>query len=110
MRDKIKHWIPTVGILGVLLGRILNRNLTSTFGNSASSNIVFVLCSIIFLILLIQLIRRKYKEAIAIFLMLIPVILMGVGMYYDNLIIGFLGLILLVAILPIVRKIGESME
>ncbi|SMC26744.1 hypothetical protein SAMN02745134_02923 [Clostridium acidisoli DSM 12555] len=87
---KVKY----MGIAGVIIGMIFSKILGSYFGNDVriilmSFSIVCVISVILYLVL-----NKSYKVAIMFFLMLIPLIIGFLGIYFHNIYLVFGGLIL----------------
>ena len=110
MKNKIKYWMPSIGILGVLLGRILNRVLTDYFGND-SSNIVAAVCIAIgFCIILLLIAMKQYFTATMLFIMEIPAIIIGIGLYLNNMDLLGLGILSIFVIYPLLIKVIPKLK
>ena len=105
MKDKIKYWMGSIAILGVLVGRILNRVLTNHFGDNASNLIVAVSVAIVLCVILLLITTAHYIEAIALLVMLIPLIISAIGLYLNNMDLVGLGILLVFIIYPILIKV-----
>lgn len=105
MKNKVKYWVGVIGILGILLGRILNRILTDYVGSKASNIIVAVSITIIFCVIVLSIIMSQYSTAIMLFIMVIPLIISGMGLYLNNMDIVGLGILSIFIIYPILIKV-----
>jgi intracellular septation protein A len=100
MNRKIKYSMASIGILGVLFGRFLNRELTHYFGNNASNIIVAICLAVIFCVILLSIIMKQYITGIGLFVISIPLIVGGLGLYLDNMELVGLGILLIFIIYP----------
>ena len=98
----------SIGILGVLLGHILNRVLLDHFGNKASNIIVAVTVAIVFCIILLLIITAHYFAAIVILIMEVPLIISGIGLYLNNMDLVGIGILLAFVIYPILIKVVKK--
>lgn len=91
----------TLGILGVLLGRILNRVLPNYFGNNGSNVVIAIsAASLVYLIILAS-VKGYYRGAVQLFVMSIPMFVAVMGLYVDNMDLLGLGILLVFIIYPI---------
>lgn len=106
MDNKNKYWMGLVGIIGVLFGRILNRVLGDKFGGNGTFIMMASVLTIIFIGIMALIVMKHYIGAVISFVMTLPVIIMGIGVYMSNIDIIGLGLLLLFfIIMPILIKI-----
>lgn len=110
MRNKTNYWMALICILGVLVGRILNRVLSSYFWNNGSTIVVAVSGAIALCVILIIIARGHYKSAIILFIMAIPIFIIGIGLYMDNINVVELGIISVFIIYPILIKVLPKLK
>lgn len=110
MQDKIKNWIFTSTILGIILGRIINRVLSNHFGDKASNTIVALLVTIIFCVILLLITMAQYIIAIMLFIMSIPLIISGIGLYLNNMNLVGIGIFSIFIIYPILIKVITKLK
>lgn len=105
MKNKAKYWLGAIGVFGVLLGRILNRVLTTYVGSNASSIVVATAITIVFCVILLSVVMSHYFIAIMLFIMAIPLSVSGIGLYLNNMDLVGLGILLIFIIFPILIKV-----
>lgn len=110
MKNKIKYWMSSIGVLGVLFGRILNRVLEKYYGDNASNVVVAVAVAFWFCLVLLFIAMKQYITAIMLFIMIIPLIVSGIGLYLNNMDLVGLGILLIFIILPILIKVIPKMK
>lgn len=91
-------------IFGVLFGRILNRVLTTYFGNNGSNIAISIAGGIIICAILYLVIKGYYKAAIQSIVIMIPLFIGGIGVYLNNMHMIDFSLIVII-ICPILVKI-----
>jgi len=101
MKDKMKY----IGIVGVFIGFIMSRILTSRYGNDGR----VILASIAFIIIVISVISlvimKKYIIVLLALSIVFPCIVVFLGIIVDNVYIVGVGLILISIAIPIMIKI-----
>ncbi|AOR23443.1 hypothetical protein [Clostridium taeniosporum] len=110
MENKRKYILISIGICGVLFGRIFNRILSIYFGNN-SSNVVFgVATAVVLCAILISIVMGYYKGAIQLIIISLPMIIGGIGLYRDNM--DMVGFSLLIALImyPILIKVMKKLN
>lgn len=108
MKKNTKYTTALIGILGVLFGRILNRVLSSYFGDKGS-NIAFAIAgAIVFGAILILIAMKYYMAAILSVIGSIPLIVSGIGLYLNNMDMVGLGILLIFIIYPITVKVIKN--
>jgi len=111
MKKKDKYIMSTIGIFGVLFGRILNRVLSEYFGYNNSAVIIMSVVLVSLLGIIIGLIAKGYYIGAIIFLvMFMPLLGIGIGAYLDNRILVVLSLLLFIIILLILLKIVPKLK
>ena len=105
MKNKTKNLIGVIVILGVFVGNIFNQVLTSYFGSDISNIIVGLAISMVLCSILTLFIMSQYFAAIIMSVLAIPVVVMGVGFYLDNMELQSFGFLALVIICPILTKV-----
>lgn len=105
MKNKVKYWLGVIGIFGVLIGRVLNRVLTTYVGSNASNIVVAASITIVFCVILLSVVMSHYFTAIMLFIMAIPLIISGIGLYLNNMDLVGLGILLIFIIYPILIKV-----
>jgi hypothetical protein len=110
MKNKIKYWMGSIGILGVLLGRILNRVLSNYFGDNASNLVVAVSVAIVLCMILLLIAMAHYIAAIELLVMVIPLIISGIGLYLNNMDLVGLGILSVFIIYPILIKVIPKLK
>lgn len=105
MNSKTKYWMGLIGIIGVLTGRILNKVLPNYFGNNGSNIVVIIAELVVICGFLTLIVMKLYKAAIITSVMVVPVIIMGIGLYFDNMDIMGLGLLSFFIMSPILLKV-----
>ena len=106
MKDKMKY----IGIVGVLIGFIMSRILTSRYGNDGRvilASIAFIVLVISFIIIIVM---KKYKLALLLLFIVFPCIVVFLGIIVDNVYIVGVGLILISIAIPIMIKIIPKLK
>ncbi len=93
-----------LSILGVLVGRILNRVLIDYFGANGSLALVFTIVTLFLICDLCLLITKRLFAALAIFIFSSPLLIGFTGMYLDNYTILGCGIVSIFIIYPIFIK------
>lgn len=101
MKKNLKYF----GMLATLFGIGLNKFLVNRYGKNSSVVMITVLTAIAILALAYLVYEEYYIEVIACLSFVLPLILMVISMYIDNLYLGLIGLILLFVLIPIMIKI-----
>jgi len=110
VNNKTKYWMGLIGIIGVLTGRILTRVLSNYFGSNGSNIIAVVSGTIVFCGILALIAMKLYKAAIITGVMVVPMIIMGIGLYFDNMDIMGLGLLSFFIMTPILLKVIKKFK
>lgn len=110
MNKKTKYSLSSIGVLGVLFGRFLNRELTHYIGNSASNLVVTICITVIFCVILISIIMKQYITAIGLLVGSIPLIVAGVGLYLNNMDLLGLGILLIFIIFTIMMIVTKRFK
>lgn len=110
MKNKAKYWLGAIGVLGVLLGRVLNRVLTTYVGSNASNIVVAASIAIVFCVILLSVVMSQYFIAIMLFIMAIPLSVSGIGLYLNNMDLVGLGILLIFIIFPILIKVIPKLK
>lgn len=110
LKNKTKYWMGLIGILGVLLGRILNRMLSTYFGNNSSNILMALTGSTIFCAILILIVMKHYLFAILSVVMAIPLIIGGIGLYLNNMDLVGIGILSIFIIYPILIKVIPKLK
>lgn len=74
----------TLSLLGVLIGRILNRILSNYFGTNGPLALVVTIVALFLCCDLYLLITRRFFAALVIFIFMSPLLIGFIGMYIDN--------------------------
>ncbi|MBK5240176.1 hypothetical protein [Clostridium sp.] len=101
----MKKNISYLGVYGVLVGLIISRFIVTEYGGNA--RVVIMVCALMISIFaMIGIIyKKKYLAALYALAMVLPLSLMTIGMYLDNLFIAFGGLGLLIILILVTIKI-----
>jgi len=111
MKKKDKYIMSTIGIFGVLFGRILNRVLSEYFGYNNGAVIAISVAVVILLGAILVLIAKGYYiVAIIYVVMTIPLIVGGIGVYLENMILIGLSILVFIIILPILIKVIPKLK
>jgi hypothetical protein len=105
MKNRLKAWIPIIGIIGVILGRIVNKLLSSYFGDNSSNVVVAISVAIAFVVILLAIAMAQYFIVIMMFIMTIPLTISGIGLYLNNMYLMVGGIVSIFIIYPILIKI-----
>lgn len=106
MNNKIKKALPSLCLLGVPLGRIINRILTHYYGRNTTAKIetvyiVSLICATLIFAVILSAFMKQHATAVGLFIMTIPFIVMWAGMYQDKIELTGLGIALIFIIYPI---------
>lgn len=104
VKEKIKRWSRQIAILGVLLGFILSQVATNYFGGDARNILIIVYISCLLCILLILAATSQRLLAIRLSKLFIPLIIIFIGLYIDNLSLAIFGFVLALIMAIIVKK------
>lgn len=110
MNKKRKYLLMSVGIFGILLGRVLNRVLSIYFGNDSSNIVISVSGVIIICTILISIIMGYFRGALQLFLITIPMIIAGIGVYLNNMDVAEIGIIIALIFYPIFAIIMKRLK
>ena len=100
MKDKFMF----ISILGILVGRILNRILSSYFGVNGPLALVFTIVALFMVCDLYFLIRRRFFATLVIFIFVLPMLIGFIGMFMDNYAILDCGIVSIFIIYPIFTR------
>lgn len=106
MKDKLKG----LGVLGVLVGIILSRVLGSYYGDNARIAIMTAVIVLLLIIVAILFIKKYTIAGLAFLSITVPIIIIALGMYKDNLYLVGGGLILFFVTLVILIKYLNSIK
>lgn len=99
---------PYLGIFGVLFGIVLSRFMVDKYGEDSRILMMFGLSLVALVLVLIIVYKRKYFEALLMLFIILPVIVMTIGMYIDNIYFASVGFVLIFIIAPIMVKIASK--
>ncbi|WP_160680631.1 hypothetical protein [Clostridium sp. C8-1-8] len=105
MKNDVKFKFILVSLIGVLLGRIINRILFNYFGDSGS-NMLFSICLVIMFIAIgILAVLKHYLLATMFLILSVPFCISGIGLYLDNMNLVGIGILLIAITVFILIKI-----
>ncbi|MPN41315.1 hypothetical protein SDC9_188858 [bioreactor metagenome] len=110
MNRKAKYSMSSIAILGVLVGRLLNRVLTHYFGNNASNLIVAICLAVVFGAILLSIVMKQYATGIGMFVISIPLLIEGIGLYLNNMDLVGLGILLIFIVCPIMMIVIKRLR
>lgn len=111
MKKKDKYIMSTIGIFGVLFGRILIGVLSEYFGYNNGAVIAISVPLVILLgVILVFIAKGHYIGAIIFLVMFIPLVGVGIAIYLDNAILVGLSLLLFFIITPITIKVLQKLK
>jgi hypothetical protein len=101
----MKKNISYLGVCGVLFGLIISRFIETEYGVNA--RVAIMICALMISIFAMMgiIYKKKYLAALYILAMVLPLLLMTIGMYLDNLFIAFGGFGLLIILILVIIKI-----
>lgn len=108
MKNNIKYSMPLIGITGVLFGRVLNRVLTSYIGDKGSNMAFAISGTIVIFSILVLIAMKYYMAAIISVIVSIPLIVGGIGLYFNNMDLVGLSILLMIIIYPITAKVAKK--
>jgi hypothetical protein len=102
---KMKKFMPTLGAILILITMLSTRYLVSKYGEGSRVIIITValIVSVVGLTGIIY--TKKYLAALGAFMMIMPLVVMTIGIYSDNIYISAIGLLLIFIIIPIMIKV-----
>lgn len=101
----MKKYMPFLGTIGVLLTIRFSRVMVGKYGENARI-IIMVVALLISLLALVGIVyKKKYLAALGSLSMVLPLVVMTIGIYLDNIYLGALGLGLMFALISIMIKI-----
>lgn len=80
----MKGKVITISILGVLVGRVLNRILSNYFGENGPLALVFTIVILFLCCDFYLLITKRFLASLIIFAYISPLLIGFIGMYIDN--------------------------
>lgn len=96
--------VSSLGSVGVLLGLVISRFTVIKYGVNARSIILFTILTVCMLCEILLIIRREYIIAVCSLSMIIPLVLITIGVYLDNVIVDFIGIGLIFILIPLMIK------
>lgn len=95
---------------GILIGRISNRVLSSYFGDKGPLGAMFTIVILFFIYDLYLLVSRRFIAALTIFVIAFPLIIIFIGMYIDDLVVGACGLGSIFIVYPLLIKWQKGLD
>ena len=103
MNKKSKDYI-WLGILGVLVGRIIERVLSQYFGKNSVCIFMAVIGSFLLCLVVSSIIKKDYIEAIKTFLIAIPSVISVIGMLLNNIYMMIAGVLFIFIVCFVIIK------
>lgn len=105
-----KEMLSLICMIGVFFGISISREMAAKYGNNGTVIIAAICIIIVFAAIIISaIVTKKFINSFIAFLGFgIPMPLMFIGFYLDNIIIIILGLISLLIMMPITKKLGDK--
>lgn len=110
IKNKIKELMIIIGILGVLLGRILNSVLSRYVGDSSSNIILSVVLTIFLCVILFLIISKYYIIAILLVAISSPIIIANIGLLFKNKWLEGVGILLFFILLLFMPKFIKKLK
>jgi len=110
IKNKTKELMVIIGILGVLLGRILNSVLSRYVGNNSSNIILSVALTIFLCVILFLLISRYYIVAILLLIIGSPIIIANIGLFFNNKWLEGIGILLFFIVFLFMPKFIKKLK
>jgi hypothetical protein len=100
-----------LGVFGVFIGIVLSRFAVAKYGGSARAIIMIAVMAISILCLLGIIYSKKYLAALGTLSMIVPLAIMTIGIYLNNMYLGAFGFGLIFILVPImIRIISKKKE
>jgi hypothetical protein len=95
-----------IGVLSAVIGMILYKVMSNYYGDSGPKLVMYACVSISLAAIISLVLMKHFLAAFLLSMIGLPVVVMAIGMYFDNVLVGFGGVILLFIMSPIVIKIA----
>lgn len=106
----MKKIMPALGGIFTLMSIIFTRYIVSKYGENSRIIIMAVSVGISIISFIGIVYSKKYLAALWVLLMLIPLVVMTIGIYLDNIYISSIGFLLIFILIPIMIKITKIKE
>lgn len=105
MKKSMKKYMPYLGGFGALLSIQFSRFMVGKYGENVRVTIMIAGLAIAILIFAGIVYKKKYLAALGALSMLLPLAVMTIGMYLDNMYLASFGFALLFILIPIMLKV-----
>lgn len=95
----------SIGILSAIVGMILYKIIGSYFGVSGQKLLMYGIVSICLLITIGLALMKQFMAVAFCLTIVLPLVMASIGMYLDNLLLVFGGIVLLIIMIFVVLKI-----
>ena len=101
----MKKNISYLGFCGIVIGLVISRFVVDKYGANTRIIIMFVALMISIFSVIGIIYKRKYLGALYMLSIVVPLLIMTIGMYLENVLIGLIGLGSLFILIPIMVKV-----